>query len=134
MIKENELRVGNYIADYEEKENYFKIEQIRINSIGDYVAVYRLGSICCQVNLLEPIPLTEEILLKCGFENEVDDIDGKMYNIYFVTNTEYLIEYFYKEKEYIFTDDMGLKIYINSIHQLQNLYYALTNEELQINL
>ena len=72
--------------------------------------------------------------MKCGFENEIDEIDNQTYNIYFVTNTDYLIEYFYKDKKFIFTDDMGLKITINYLHQLQNLYFALTNEELTINL
>lgn len=83
---------------------------------------------------INPIKITEEILLRFGFKNEIDDIDGEMYDIYFVTNTDYLIEYFHSDKKYVFTDDMGLKVGIKYLHQLQNLFYCLCGFELEVKL
>ncbi len=77
---------------------------------------------------LKPIPLTEEILLKCGFEKH--SVTG-----------------WFMGKGRTITIDLKIGlIYINGnivsknknlfryLHQLQNLYFALTNEELTVNL
>lgn len=66
----------------------------------------------------KPIPLTEEWLLRFGF--------GQMRNKFYkkhVTLTK--SEGFYVA----FVQDE-----LKSVHQLQNLYFALTGEELEINL
>jgi hypothetical protein len=85
---------------------------------------------------LKPIPLTPEILEKCGF---VPFVDSE--NI-FELETDNNLCYLRKEDngfrpaepvdgdaEFI---TIGIKI--QYLHQLQNLYFALTGEELQINL
>lgn len=71
-----------------------------------------------------PIILTEEILLKCGF---------KRFPWGLVIN------------ELLFKDDLkcsfleleignGFRVKVNFLHQLQNLYFALTGKELEIEL
>jgi hypothetical protein len=129
MIQANELRIGNYFIGYDNKPFKFDIRHfclldndIELNEIIRY-----------------PIQLTEEILLKCGFkESKVERngfsewvlndfifdfrihndcknsfgikvLGGNYHSVYFNWNTKYL-------------------------HQLQNLYFALTGSELDIEL
>lgn len=76
-----------------------------------------------ELHELEPIPITEEILIRLGFKKgiagyEKGDFDIRNYG-------EYWIEY-------------GLQIQgfcpaIKYVHQLQNLFYALTGTELTLN-
>ncbi len=119
-MKPQDLRIGNYIQDFEDKPYYFQIESIENNN-GDYWVTYRDGSISCIVDALEPIPLTEEWLLKFGFEKIQFHIPDKYDN----------------GKLRIKKDERGFWIIacynfilITSVHQLQNLYFALTGEEL----
>jgi len=118
-----EFRIGNYIIDYETEPYYFKIEEIKYNEQGNLACYYRKGS--CWSIAPNRVELTEEILLKCGFEedgqlfhNQIalykNGLDGFNYNVNF-------FEYDNLEE-------------IKYLHQLQNLYFALTNEELTVNL
>ena len=105
-----------------------KAEELRIGNLVIY------GGSVVKMNLHEfthflrfpetymPITLTEEILLKCGFVNwdKVDDC--------------YIIKglIIWKCNEMFLCYKNG--VHIKYLHQLQNLYFALTNEELEINL
>jgi hypothetical protein len=122
MIKSNELRIGNYI-DYERTthvvtrllEHYVSHDWHK--SIGEDAYDTSYDSI-------NPIPLTSEILEKCGFKLR----DGylKNYPLYSITSQN--------GKEQIqITGYMSLP-QIKYLHQLQNLYFALTGKELIINL
>jgi hypothetical protein len=73
----------------------------------------------------EPIPLTEDILLKCGFKF----INGLGYR------NKYLQSSILKGNFDTFHwNYYGISIYLENLHQLQNLYFALTNQELTITL
>lgn len=73
----------------------------------------------------EPIPLTEEILLKCGFKKILNQYKK-------TTKTKPFIILFLDHKfQY---DDLRYETNLECIHQLQNLYFSLTEEELEINL
>lgn len=114
MIKENELRIGNWI-------NPEKPYQVNANTFQD---VFN-GEFD-----QDGIPLTEEWLLKFGFEktgvfwfskkvwiNELNiNIKHRAYTIGSVNGDEALFE----------CEN------IDYVHQLQNLYFALTGEELTI--
>jgi len=71
---------------------------------------------------LYPIPLTEEILLKCGYEINFIDFKHfyKLHNLYLDSNFQPI--------------DTFITYEIKYLHQLQNLYFALTNQELNIEL
>ena len=74
----------------------------------------------------KPIPLTEEWLLKFGFDrNIVED-----YPIF--QNQVLMIEY-YEACSDVYVSDY-CKISTKYVHQLQNLYFALTGEELILNI
>jgi hypothetical protein len=100
----NELRIGNWIQDGNE------FEQITIDHLNC------LYSGRCEY---DPITLTEEWLLKFGFEI-TDNFQTKDR---FQTHKQDGIIWF--EYGYIVVE-------LNYVHQLQNLYFALTNEELTI--
>lgn len=76
---------------------------------------------------LEPIPLTEEILLKCGFEKlkyERYKLVVKGFSIEFELTGKYMFG--------CFLEMVGLDI--QYLHELQNLYFVLTGKELEIKL
>lgn len=78
--------------------------------------------------MFEPIPLTEEWLLKFGFEN----IGGYLWNCRELgenrfINNPYGITHFEIKGHYE-------KKHIQYVHQLQNLYWCLCGKELEINL
>jgi hypothetical protein len=65
----------------------------------------------------QPIPLTEELLVKFGFKK--DKIDST----YYKDDFEICLPFFVRWKESHLSG-------INHVHQLQNLMFALTGEEL----
>lgn len=108
MIQSKELRIGNiFLEKFSQTE--IKVLEISAEKIifeGDFDNNWQA----------QPIPLTEEWLLKFGFK--------KGERGWFKTldkNLKFNL-YTYRDKE----------LY-RYVHQLQNLYFALTNEELKIN-
>lgn len=82
---------------------------------------------------IEPIPLTKEILLKCGFKkregnNICWDLGDFMIGWYGNSFATWVVELKQGNNKVHFHSQ------IKSIHQLQNLYFALTGQELPINL
>ena len=81
---------------------------------------------------IAPIPLTEEWLVKFGFELNGED--------YIIPNFIFEIRKKLKSHSDVFVlfhdsndmDEIMESVEISHIHQLQNLYFALTNEELKI--
>ena len=116
-MKANELRIGNWYtyADYDGIV-YRTIKEIKFNEfgfLGDYDGV--------NFEICKPIPLTEEWLLKFGFEKHNK-------------------EYWYKDI-FVGLDDNsfnlkeGIGVYLTDVlyvHSLQNIYFALTGEELTL--
>ena len=105
-MKANELRTGNLI----ELQGKFR-RLIMIDAMANVVDVSRVGLLC--INEVKPIPLTEEWLLKFGFiwDGDIKILKGYL-NDYVDGNGEARLKY---------------------VHQLQNLYFALTGEELKPN-
>lgn len=138
MIKANELRRGNYVLDYDGKVIEVEvIDECAINESWDGPIdpkgeTYRL---CRGISLddIDPIPLTPEWLERCMFDYREDD---KVWAIQ-VGNTCYL-----EFDEQImcgvtpetWRDQCPIYIWadVKYLHQLQNLYFALTGEELEI--
>jgi hypothetical protein len=119
MIQANELRIGNYYM-YAGNNGivYAKVNTIQYNEFG-------LLSDCDGVNfgICAPIPLTEEWLLKFGFLKHKGDN-----KVFWLNDFE-----FENDLKWIFWRGNVLEN-IKHVHQLQNLYFALTNKELNITL
>lgn len=118
MVNANELRLGNWIS-YNGK--YYEVDEIWFDL--DEGAYYTQDF---NINFISPIPLTEELLLKCGFER------NKTYKRYFYNGIS--ISKYEGEKYFVFDGWRFRAIDIKYLHQLQNLYFILTGEELTINL
>jgi hypothetical protein len=118
-MKAQELRIGNYAHRvYDSPRNPEDVETIIIGAISDISETY----VCENDNIgslkeLRPIPLTEEWLVKFRFNGwDLGD-----YTI-ILTNGNF------------FTIDCRKPIAknIKHVHQLQNLYFSLTQKELII--
>lgn len=120
-------QIGNYIST-----EYGELE-IKNTAFGDYQVVGLDGRILW-ANEINPIPLTDQWLLKFGFTEEMFDYTihtGEFYNgsigILLVTtigvSPKFQLKYEMKCTQTI----------IQYVHQLQNLYFCLTGEELKIN-
>ena len=122
-MKANEIRVGNWLNDprqYDPKffpktdNGYFKATARDIQYADEF----------------EPIKLTEEILLKCGFYKT------GITELYLLTDT-INISWFEEDPTVIEINSENIYSYIVNcefLHQLQNLYFALKCQELEINL
>ena len=110
-MKANELRIGNYVEYSGELVNIVGIteEHPFINMITiDYL----------EYEEIRPIPLTEEWLIKFGFEHHKHQED-----MYFISGMQV-----WNCNDLFMCNKNG--IILNSVHRLQNLYFALTKEEL----
>ena len=122
--KENKSELKLFIAE----KTYLTVHEIRMDKIyflpritNDLETSLFMPSLYMNI---EPIPLTEEWLSKFGFENAfADKWDGM----------EWMPCEFINGKLY-YTPDMHHHASkgIENVHQLQNLYFALTGEELTI--
>jgi hypothetical protein len=142
-MEAKELRINNYIRNRRLKKN----EKVFI--LGSWV-----GSINGKINDSDshgymPIPLTEEWLLKFGFEkgklqkwfgNGHDYQPVDVYTeLYAFTMAPHEFEYHIKTWTHKgIAEDESCAVYCGDnlvvcehVHQLQNLYFALTGEELE---
>ncbi len=138
-MKASELRIGNYLYDNQERVCI-------VNAIGydfcehEISAPAIIGAITSYPN--KPILLTEEWLLKFGFEHNIGDEK----NTWYIPGFGYDISngYFWKYEdlynadceEYVQIKDVQiitvLSKNIKYVHQLQNLYFVLTGEEIEL--
>lgn len=116
-VKVEELRFGNYIN--QDVQGYVSV--IKIDCFTDLEHVS-----CSDGWNPEPIILTEEWLMKFGFYSDV--INEGDQPIYVLKDKNFYIDFITLQPV-----DSGFPIAlieIKYVHQLQNLYFALTGEEL----
>lgn len=124
MIPQNELRIGNWVNSYGQD-----------HTIGTYSLSYN--------ETLDPIPITEDWLIRLDFE-EYDALfrDDQAYPVWHDSSKSFIITGFDLDTDAPFynlvvtNDDMTnshcIGTEISYIHQLQNLYFALTGKELEL--
>lgn len=116
----NELRVGNYLKG---KKEPVVVSEIREQN---WVKIHGNSSIFLLGNCFQPILLTEEWLLKLGFE--------QVRNCYLVRD-EFeagLDGNDFTNGVWTIIIDKKLPVKVKYVHQLQNLYSALIGEELTL--
>lgn len=117
-MEAKELRMGNWVKG---KGNTRRITTIKAPHLYD-------------VSQFEPITITEEWLYRFGFKEDLSKLDppetpnGNFWSewvngIITIDMPFYSFIFNYGEEE----------VQIKYVHQLQNLYFALTGEELQLN-
>lgn len=133
-VRASELRIGNLVEypawNNDDSKAYFSIRDIYFDEgkIGLTNGIIKIP--CSHLDFIKPIPLTEEWLLKFGFDK---------WNDYCYCNSKIAVEGLFKKfNESICllrcgNDDYVELTEIKYVNQLQNLYFALTGEELEIN-
>lgn len=116
-MEARELRIGNYIRH---------IKSGKIHTVH----VIEWEDILCKTPTNEGVPLTEEILLKCGFDKYSDHSNEITY---LSKDAGYFIQV-YDNSVYFGLNYEDYRKEVKYLHQLQNLYFALTSEELEVNL
>ena len=121
MIKANELRIGNFLNVINRAHIVVTAEHIKSIAEGD--------------KDYHPIPLTPEWLERCGFR------DGEIRPSY---KLHMDVRPYETATQGVFPGEWAVTLVdtvphqlghtIRYVHQLQNLYFALTGEELKIEL
>lgn len=133
-----ELRIGNTVMCQCRGE--YKPHTIKSIWYNDEEKLYYVeldNGFQCNINGITPIPITEELLLKIGFERNNDmppyilDLD-KGRRVYMFKNTYgWILQYVRYGVGY---DETVSKNIVMFVHQLQNAYYLATGKELEIKL
>ena len=127
-MKPTELRIGNLVEIYHASDVICEVSSIHSDSTNSTIRIFNKDKTdtcgCFALRIFKPIPLTEEWLLNFGFYKNIDtelfEKGGFQIEISVLKCLFYLPEFgdWHKEIEYV--------------HQLQNLWFALTSEELTL--
>ncbi len=120
-MKASELRIGNLVYFFKDTAAIviaISSEELYLTQGGGFINPKTEECI--------PIPLTEEWLLRFGFEKE---------GVYYSNSHLEISEIISKKGYDAYCTDMDFSIFMTElkyVHQLQNLYFALTGEELKL--
>lgn len=149
-MESKELRIGNLIYKEIPSINATKeiVEVLSIDDSIDVLDVKNSGGYIteeCSLDIFQPIPLTEEWLVKFGFTKGIEKgIYGNVYKFGY-NDCNYVLSRDWREEasyhlgiEYTdspYEEDDG-KIYnfsfkVMYVHQLQNLWFTLIHKELK---
>lgn len=121
-MKATELRIGNWVY----QSSLYGNAQCSAYEIYNFDRMQKCGFGADYYKHWEPIPITPEIFEKAGFLNN---------NGYF-SHQKLGPTFLQQGADWFFVKTMGggKLTTIKYVHQLQNLYFALTGEELKIKL
>lgn len=137
-INAQELRIGNWI--------YIELPMLPIwqmhNVMAQDIADLAKGEMQKRGVKIYPIPLTPELLERCGFvkdgdfdNHSIDYYRNGCIHIQFPNYEGWDISYVWRDNV---IDEKGMRkqydITLTSLHQLQNLFFALTGEELNVKM
>lgn len=133
-MEETELRIGNLVYPFDDIN---LVDNKTISRDCIIVEYYDLKD----TSFLEPVLLTEEWLIRFGFDLDGAQVNGSYYRKEFNYSGGFrdYLSITDKGAGYMFglTSNYGkqsvLPFHYEHVHQLQNLYYALTGKELTIN-
>lgn len=131
MIKANELRIGNWVnVHFDNQVNAEKIQGVS----NTEVLLYNIDG-TWSFDEFSGISITPELLENCGFTNTYPHHERNCFgdliskyklhgvSVFFVEGRKLEVSYASRELRHI-----------EFVHQLQNLYYALTSTELTVTL
>lgn len=128
----NELRVGNWV---EANSPMMQVKEITEHTVGLYMPGSEADPFLYDIEEIRPIKLSPEILEKCGFElNRNNELSIEINDI--ASHLELMSGaggFYYPSFTQTPQGDEERTVYFNriqSLHQLQNLYFSLCGEEL----
>lgn len=125
MIKANELRIGNLLIDPLTK-CYLRVSELTEEGKIVSTVIDRSKFPLPAGWSTQPIPLTSEILERCGFhKNNMEGVPDNWYNQGTIT-----LEF--KNEAFWFTDNLSQisNIELKHLHQLQNILFAICGDEI----
>ena len=121
-MKIQELRIGNWFIGYNGKPFQWSLEHFEILTLEKNRA-----------NIIKsPIPLTEYMLSEFTMKWGTDPQEPNALMVF--KNGEFEILKFEDEDHFFYSNGRGFHADIIYLHQLQNLYFDLTGEELEVEL
>ena len=130
-MEATELRIGNLV--YNDRVTN-SITAINTHSVT--LLTPQGNEISASLELIKPIPLTSEWLEKFGFDPAYHKLTGEHSHLptrYNLNGFQIYIQYYHGSEETCYYElEMNPAIEIKHIHQIQNIYFALTGEELTI--
>lgn len=137
MINSNDLRIGNWVNC---TKNSLSFEILELREL--YVTLIK-ENMSCNYSDLQPVPLTSEMLSSIGFKKVVcyymeikkglnleiglNNPQNEYYCLLRQSNRTTNMPNLYDDVVLFYSS-------LKYVHQLQNLYYTLTNSELEITL
>jgi ribosomal protein L33 len=126
----SELRIGNYIYKRSNRNEPLKVD------------IQLFTTVCRMPTFYKPVPISEEWLLKLGFIKSDEDLfelslptdrsqELFVFEIWTRIETGMVINIGVTQGSHPDQTDVGLN-HIKYVHQLQNLYFAITGEELEV--
>jgi len=132
-MKTTELRIGNIV-------NAYKVGVCRVDGIESDILISTANDEYIPINDVDGIPLTEQWLLDLGLEKCIGRY-GVYYKHYtlegfrvWLLHDIYGWGYTVGRKDFETGDTYWVKNEVRYVHQLQNLFFALTQEELEVKL
>lgn len=123
-VKSKDLRIGNLLHDRENR--LCKVEEIKEDYF--YAPAIKGGMTGLPNNVIH---ITPAWLLRFGFEKETEVIDGmNSYDYYLeIGNTSFNCEWTTRGTlDFVYLEGFDIKVLF--VHELQNLHFAITGEEL----
>lgn len=147
MIDSKDLIIGNYF--YDEDKKILEVKEIQESLLVSHNGDWKHYS---KIMDCDPIPLTEEWLLKFGFEKIKNETYINGYQYLLQVSNDYTDEEMIINRDGTWFDAIGGIDYertkvlhvntlcrgnhvcntVSTVHQLQNLYYSLTGNKLEI--
>lgn len=141
MIDSRELMINNVVwfAPYQNRNKETTPRYVKVKRILDKSAIFIDGYLEIELfyegTTLQPVALTANILLKCGFKKLEYGLSERV--------VRYELEFGYGNGLIVFNNDgfhlanstdsfYETPLEIGHLHKLQNLYYALTGNELKM--
>lgn len=127
-MQANELRIGNLVLDEDGDE-------MPIGSLdARRTIVFHSEAVWSEIDTLRGIPLTEEWLERLGFERHMTTIWHLETNLCYYVDKEkrfYQFTIYWNEEQGFYHSEQSPTENMAFVHQLQNLYFALTGQELE---
>lgn len=125
MIDAKSLRIGNYVCGTPmavPRLGFFSDGITQVQSLGIHL-------IDTKQWVVDPIPLSEDILIKAGFERF--HTNPRLENFYIEREGYYPFQVYVNRDGQVFFNE---NIKLEYVHELQNLYYCHQKSELNIQL
>jgi hypothetical protein len=117
-MKPTDLRIGNFVEILGKIETVVDVMCDSVNTLTCEGVTY---------DMVHPIPLTEDRLVKFGFEPEYNNMTR--ITTFNLPDTPFS----YVQGKFVINTSTGdFCVCIDKVHQLQNLYFAFRGEDLQI--